>query len=183
MKVDPRAHDGSHPTTRAHHFTVAEDTRTKKIVSACGYIPQRWTYGCAERGEPVVELVVGRTEIVQTHRDYRRRGLVRVQFDLLHEQADRLGAEILVIDGIHQYYRQFGYEYALERYPMRRGAFSDVPKLGDNETEPVKIREETVDDVDLLARFYQNAVRRSTVACIRDVDSFRFHLTNTKSGT
>lgn len=169
--------DGSHPTTRAHHFTVAVDTRTKKIVSACGYIPQRWTYGCADRSEPVVEFGVGRPEIVQTHRDYRRRGLVRTQFDLLHEQADRLGTEVLVIDGIHQYYRQFGYEYALERYPYRRGVFSDVPKLGEKESELVKVREATVDDVDLLVQLYQYGTNRSTVACTRDADSFRFHLT------
>jgi len=60
---------------------------------------------------------------------------------------------------------------------MRRGVLSDVPKLGENESEPVNVREATAGDVDLLARFYQHAVQRSTVACVRDADSFRFHLT------
>jgi hypothetical protein len=173
--------DGSHPTTCAENFTVAEDTISKKIVSACGYIPQRWSYGCEDLGEPVVEFNVGRPEIVQTLPEYRRRGLVRVQFDLLHQLAESQNAPVQVINGIHTYYRQFGYEYALEQYPFRRGLINQVPELPDSESEPYTIREATADDSDLFAHLYTNAAHRTTVACLRDADSFRMHLSKGKS--
>ena len=173
--------DDTHPVAGAANWTVAEDTAAGRIVSASGYIPQRWTYGCADRGEPVVEFPVGRPEIVATHRDYRARGLVRAQFDLLHRQAERLGAMVLFIDGIHAYYRMYGYEYALERVPWRRGALEAVPGLPEGAAEPFNVREATRDDAVFIQRMYQRAASRSLVACVRDEESLRFHMGNERA--
>ncbi len=79
-KVGVWTHDlmsGSHPTTCASDFTIVEDTATGKIVSSLCQISQTWSYGGIEFG-------VGRTEIVGTHPEYRRRGLVRAQMNVVH---------------------------------------------------------------------------------------------------
>lgn len=70
-----------HPTFQPERdITVVEDT--DRIVSALFLIPQAWT--CA--GVPVN---VGQPELIATHPDYRRRGLVRAQFDVIHESSRR----------------------------------------------------------------------------------------------
>ena len=66
----------SHPTCGPNNVTIVEDTRTGQIVSSMCLIPQTWTYD----GIP---FEVGRPVAVRTDSAYRRRGLVRAQFDVL----------------------------------------------------------------------------------------------------
>jgi hypothetical protein len=98
---------GMHPTTQASDFTIVEDTKTRKIVSSMCLISQTWTYG----GIP---FNLGRPEFVATEPDYRRRGLVRKQFDVIHAISAQKGELMLGITGIPWYYRLFGYEMALD---------------------------------------------------------------------
>src|ERR1044072_3333744 len=65
---------GDHPTFAEDDFTIVEDTHTGQIVSSLCLISQTWSYGGIPFG-------VGRPELVGTHPDYRRRGLVRLQMD------------------------------------------------------------------------------------------------------
>jgi hypothetical protein len=160
---------GGHPTARASHFTLVEDTATGQVASACGYIPQRWSYDG-------VEFNVGRPEIVATRDAYRRRGLVRAQFDLLHKMGERRGDQMLIIDGIHWYYRQFGYELALERPARRSGNIAVVPALPEGESEPVRVRDATEADIPFLSRMYGQTVERSLIGCLYDYDAWRFVL-------
>src|SRR5579884_1706465 len=74
----------SHPTFRPELFTIVEDASSGQIVSSLNLIPQTWSYG----GIPVG---VGRIELVGTHPDYRRRGLVRRQFEVVHRWSAEMG--------------------------------------------------------------------------------------------
>ena len=98
---------GALPGFQPGDFTLVEDTNTDAIVSMLNLIPQTWSYGGIEVG-------VGRIELVSTHPDYRRRGLVRAQMDAVHEISAKRGERMQVISGIPWYYRQFGYDMALE---------------------------------------------------------------------
>ena len=98
----------AHPTFEPERdVTVVEDTATGRIVSALFLIPQLWTYAG-------VTVKVGQPELIATHPDYRRRGLVRAQFDVVHEWSRRAGHVWQFISGIPWYYRQFGYSYAID---------------------------------------------------------------------
>ncbi len=66
-----------HPTFDVSDFSVVEDTRSGAIVSSLNLISQTWSYSGIEFG-------VGRPELVGTHPDYPRRGLVRTQFEVIH---------------------------------------------------------------------------------------------------
>ena len=73
--------------------TVVGDTTTGRIVSALFLIAQVWSYAG-------VQIAVGQPELIATHPDYRRRGLVRAQFDEIHEAAARRARPSAYIGGI-----------------------------------------------------------------------------------
>ncbi len=58
-------------------------------------------------------IKVGRIELVGTDPAYRRQGLIRQQMDAIHKRSAAKGEMIQAITGIPWYYRQFGYEMAL----------------------------------------------------------------------
>jgi len=127
---------GEHPTMRPEDFVLVEDTGTGQIVSATCLIPQVWQYD----GIPIK---VGRPELVGTDPAYRRRGLVRAIFEVIHQLSDAYGHQLQGITGIPWYYRQFGYEYALDLGGSRNLHVGKVPELKEDEAEPYQIRQAT----------------------------------------
>ncbi|HKG26686.1 MAG TPA: GNAT family N-acetyltransferase, partial [Thermomicrobiales bacterium] len=97
---------GDHPTSPVSDHVVVEDVRTGRIVSSCLLISQRWTYG----GIP---FDVGRPELVGTHPDYRGRGLIGAQFEVIHRRSQERGHLMQALTGIPNFYRRFGYDPAL----------------------------------------------------------------------
>ncbi len=158
-----------HPTFDASDFTVVEDTRTGQIVSSLNLISQTWSYG----GIP---FQVGRPELVGTHPDYRRRGLVRAQFEVIHQWSAARGEKVQAITGIPYFYRQFGYEMGLTLGGGRLGYKLDVPKLKEGEVEPYRVRPATEEDLTFIARVYEQAMSRYLVTCVRDETMWRYEL-------
>ncbi len=150
----------SHPTCGPDNVTVVEDTSTRKIVSSVCLIPQTWTFD----GIP---FPVGRPEAVGTDPAYRRRGLVRAQFDVLHAKSDAAGHLAQGITGIPWYYRQFGYEYAIDLDGGRCVYPQLIAPLRDGATEPYRFRLATPDDLPLVMELYDRDCARSLVACPR----------------
>ena len=111
---------GNHPTCDASDFTVIEDTTTGSIVSSACLIGQRFSY-------EGVEFDAGLPELVGTHPDYRRRGLVREQFEILHRWSNERDHLMQAIAGIPHYYRRFGYEMAVYMDEGRRLYLQDLP--------------------------------------------------------
>ena len=149
-----------HPTCGPSNVTLVEDTRAGKIVSSVCLIAQTWTYA----GIP---FEVGRPEAVGTDPDYRRRGLVRMQFDVLHAKSEAMGHLVQGITGIPWYYRQFGYEYALDLGGGRLTYAASISTLKEGETEPYRLRPMTLDDLPFVKALYERDSARSMVACPR----------------
>ena len=159
---------GAHPTFTAGDFTIVE-TASGEIVSSLSLISQTWTYGGLPFG-------VGRVELVSTHPDYRRRGLVRRQMDVVHKWSAERGELIQGITGIPNFYRQFGYEMALDLGGGRAGSVSRIPELGNDETEPFHLRPATAADAPLLASLEDEGRRRWLVTAVRDSDHWRYEI-------
>ncbi len=158
-----------HPTFDASDFTIVEDTRTGAIVSSLCLISQTWSYGGVEFG-------VGRPELVATHPDYRNRGLVRAQFEVIHQWSDERGEMVQAITGIPYFYRQFGYEMTMTLGGARGGFKRQVPKLKDDEAEPYRVRPATEADLPFIAQVYEHGSKRCPVACVRDEALWRYEL-------
>lgn len=162
-----------HPTSGPSNVTIVEDTRASgKIVSTMCLIPQTWTYAGIPFG-------VGRIEAVGTDADYRRRGLIRAQFDVHHARSTAMGHLIQAITGIPWFYRQFGYEYAMDLGGGREMQFSIIPGLKEEQAEPYRLRPMQVDDIPFVMPLYEQMMRRSLVACPRPEWMWRYLMTNT----
>jgi hypothetical protein len=158
-----------HPTLRPDDFTIVEETATGRIVSSMNLIPQTWSYEGIEFG-------VGRPELVGTAPEFRNRGLVRLQFDEVHKWSAERGHKVQIITGIPYYYRQFGYEMALDLTGRRIGFEANVPKLKDGEEEAYRIRTATEADLPFIAGLYHRAVQRHAIACVRTTEIFKYEL-------
>ena len=159
-----------HPLVGPDNVTLVEDTHTGQIVSSMCLIPQTWTYD----GIP---FEVGRPEIVGTDPAYRRRGLVRAQFDVLHAKSERAGHLAQAITGIPWYYRQFGYEYALDLSAGRWVYSEMIAPLKATEVEAYHFRPMTIADIPLARQLHAQACARSSIACPRPAWWWRRMLT------
>ncbi len=167
---------GALPRFQPGDFTLVEDTSTGAIVSMLNLIPQTWSYGGIEVG-------VGRIELVSTHPGYRRRGLVRAQMDAVHEMSARRGEKMQVISGIPWYYRQFGYDTALELEAGYSCPVSNGPAPHDALREPYTVSPATEGDLPFIARLYDEAMGRYLVSCVRDERLWRYELNGRSENT
>jgi predicted N-acetyltransferase YhbS len=158
-----------HPTLSPDDFTIVEETATGRIVSSLNLIPQTWTYEGIEFG-------VGRPELVGTAPEFRGRGLVRAQFEEIHKWSRERGHRVQAITGIPYYYRQFGYEMALDLAGRRFGYEAHVSKLKEGEEEPYLIRPALESDLPFIAEVYEVAIRRHAIACVRTPEIFKYEL-------
>src|SRR5438128_1693285 len=125
---------GKHPTFRPQDFLIVQDTKTDTIASSTCLISQTWSIDNIPFG-------VGRVELVATMPAYQRRGLVREQFRMLHEWSRERGELVQGITGIPYYYRQFGYEYAVEMaMPRQTYVPQQLPELKQGEREKFRLR-------------------------------------------
>ncbi|UCC67191.1 MAG: GNAT family N-acetyltransferase, partial [Armatimonadota bacterium] len=160
---------GDHPTFKPGDFTIVEDTKTRAILSAVCLIPQTWSY-------EGIKIGVGLPEFVGTKPKHRRRGLVRAQFEVIHDWSARRNHLLQAITGIPNFYRQFGYEMAVEEYGGRSGFKPDVPKLKKGEKEPYRVRPAAEGDLSFIARVYRRGTQRYLLSCVRSPAVWRYEL-------
>lgn len=157
-----------HPTVQRDQFLIVEDTRTGAVASTTCLIPWR----C--RLEDVT-LDVAMLEMVVTHPDYRRRGLVAAQVAQFHRTVTEAGFDLSIIEGIPYYYRQFGYAYALDHVGRDVLRASSVPVPGDAPT--ITLRRAAEDDIPTLMDFYATTMQPLTFYTARDAAYWRYLLT------
>ncbi len=158
-----------HPTFQPEDFTLVVDLRTEAIVSCMNLISQTWSY----EGIP---FGVGRPELVGTDPQYRRRGLIRAQFDVIHQWSAQRGQKAQAITGIPYYYRQFGYEMCLSLDGSRLGYQPHIPRLKAGEEERFSFRPATVEDIPLVMEAYEEGSKRNLVACCRTREIWRYDM-------
>jgi GNAT superfamily N-acetyltransferase len=159
---------GKHPAMSADDvWVVVDPTQEDRIVSALLLIPQTWSYEGIDFG-------VGRVELVATHKEYRRRGLIRELMQVAHERSAALGHQVQVITGIEHFYRQFGYAMTL---PLGGGAyqpFAGVPKLRDGEHPKYTLQGATEDDVPVLMDLYNAHTQHTSMYVHRNEAYWRY---------
>jgi hypothetical protein len=160
---------GEHPFFQPSDFLVVEDMGMGRVASSMCLISQEWAY----EGIP---LKVGQPELVSTHPDYRRRGLVRRQFEVIHQWSAERGELAQTITGIPWYYRQFGYELAIPKFGGRAGYAPHVPPLKSGATEPYNIRQATEADIPFLSRMLEQMSRRYQVTAVKSERQLRYEM-------
>ena len=162
-----------HPTFSIGDFLIVEDAG--RIVSSVNLISQTWSFGG-------IDVKVGTPELVGTLEEYRGRGLVRRQMEMLHAMSAERGELVQAINGIPFFYRQFGYEMALELGGGRVLPRSGVPKLKEGESEPFGVRPAGIADLPFVEEVDRAGRRRWLVSAVRDQALWRYELDGKSGG-
>ncbi len=139
---------GQHPLVGPNDVALVEDTRSGMVVAATTVMRQRWEYA----GIP---FSLSRAEPVAAHPEYRNRGLVRATFDLMHARSAEQGDLAQCITGIPYFYRQFGYEFAVDLGGSRTVMLSMIPDAQEGQTDPFTLRDATLDDLPHIRMLYE----------------------------
>jgi hypothetical protein len=150
------------PDRRRYGFLVEKED-SRDIVSALLAIPQTWTYA----GIPIL---AGRPEPVATDKAFRNRGLVRALFQEFHHASEKDGDLMQVISGIPWFYRQFGYEMAVELGGSRSGFITQVEAAEKEKNAEIKARAAVEKDISFLCKIYANSAVRYLLHCPLDLD-------------
>lgn len=162
---------GRHPHIGPRDFAVVEDTRGGELIASTCLL----RYSVEYEG---IRIPFGRPEVVATLPEYRRRGLIRAIFELIHARSDAGGDLLQGITGISYYYRQFGYEYAAGLTDEALTVyFPAVPDLKKDETEAYTLRDATVEDILLLRRLYERERAPFALTTVISEDYLRWVLT------
>ncbi|GER89582.1 hypothetical protein KDW_37440 [Dictyobacter vulcani] len=149
---------GKHPVMGPGDYAIVEDPNKEGNPVIAGVCLQRmeWSY----EGIP---FLMSRPEIVAADPAYRNRGLIRILFEFVHARSAAEGRLVDAITGIPYFYRQFGYEYALELEGARGISLTSIPKAKTGETEPYTLREATLEDVPALHNIYTHSIKNGYV--------------------
>jgi predicted N-acetyltransferase YhbS len=159
-----------HPERRLDEFQIVENTSTGEVVSTSCFFPWRLSFGGTE-------LNVVQVEMIFTHPEYRKRGLVRRQIQRLHQLVEARGCDIVMLWGIPFYYRQFGYCYCVEGL-----ATESLPAWRVEAAAPaaVRLRAAGPADLPLLSRLYPGSVAGLDVHLQRSEAHWRYLLESAK---
>jgi Acetyltransferase (GNAT) domain len=158
---------GRHPRFRAESALLIEDTRAGRIVASMVLLSHTWTYA----GVPIA---VGQPEIVGTRPQLRGRGLVRAMFEVAHRWSAERRHQVLAINGIPWFYRQFGYEMALELGGGPRLHTTGLDAAVRQEQPAYRLRPATRGDATFLAATSAYAGQRYLVTAPRDEEAWRY---------
>ncbi len=145
---------GRHPLIGPNDIALVEDAQRGIVVAATSVMRQRWEYA----GVP---FTLSRAEPVAAHEEYRNRGLVRATFDLMHARSAERGDLAQCITGIPYFYRQFGYEYAVDLGGSRSVALTMIPDAKEGQPEPFTLRDATIDDLPQIRMLYERERSRN----------------------
>ena len=160
----------THPMMSLEHvWCIVDPANDGKIVSGVFLIPQVWRY-------EDIELSVGRPEIVGTLPEYRRRGLVRELFHVLHDYSEKQGQLLQVITGIPHFYRQFGYGFAVELGSRGQIPLSAIPKLGKDHKSKFSLRPAEEADIPSLVAIDAYEAKSFLLSAVHDETMWRYDL-------
>ena len=160
------------PLMEAGDCAVVEDTSRpdRPIVATACLWRQRWSYGGIAFG-------IGRPEYIGTLVEYRNRGLIRGLIEMLHARSTARGDLVQAITGIPYYYRQFGYEYALDLYGIRRVYLADIPPAAEDQQAEYCLRPAAAGDTADLLALYNQRRSDSLVWCETDEEYWHYMVT------
>ncbi|HEX6110064.1 MAG TPA: GNAT family N-acetyltransferase [Ktedonobacteraceae bacterium] len=178
MESVHRQMSGDFPLMGPGDYAVIEDVgKEGNPLVACTCLWRReWEYDGIAFG-------VGQPEYVATHPDYRNRGLIRKLFEMVHARSEAEGHLVQGITGITNFYRQFGYEYALELEGRKTPSLSLIPKTQESTPEPFSLRTAAPEDIPLLMDLYNGQRSASMVWSINSERFWRYQIQEEKDPT
>ncbi|GLV54562.1 hypothetical protein KDH_14090 [Dictyobacter sp. S3.2.2.5] len=148
-------------------YAIVEDHNKEGNPVVAGICLQRmeWYY-------EDIPFKMGRPEIVFSDPGYRNRGLIRTLFEFVHARSAAEGRLLDAITGIYYFYRQFGYEYALDLDSSKGVYLTAIPKAKEGEAELYTLREATQEDLPQIKAIYEQRDRSLQAVTTHTDDSY-----------
>ncbi len=168
----------AHPDATGRDLVYIEDNAGIMVATLC-LIPWTLTFGRdkGREGHAGITLNTGELGIVGTLERCRRQGLNRVLMDYYWHRFTERGCLLSIIQGIPNFYRQYGYEYAM--LPLIGGLRlqgDQVPAAG---VDSFHIRRATIEDIPALARLYDEQTCGQALSACRSQAVWEYLLTRT----
>ncbi|NHI84082.1 MAG: GNAT family N-acetyltransferase [Candidatus Thorarchaeota archaeon] len=147
---------------------LVEDKTSGEIAAHLILLKGSWTLDGIEF--PSVQM-----EVVGTLDNYRGRGLIKKLNDEYEKRVKEISPTIMVIAGIPQFYKRFGYEFAAQ---LGGGIFvapALIPKLSENEEERVSIKEVDIETFREFLEFREKRLPKSTWLQTLRVEDYEYH--------
>jgi predicted acetyltransferase len=141
-----------HPLTGFNDYQFIEDERTGQIVSTTCLIP--WSLEFEG-----IELQAAMLEMVLTHPEYRKLGLVKAQIARFLQVVEERKFDLSIIWGIPYYYRQYGYTYCIEGNSSDSLPIWRIPGEASGETSRYTLRVADEKDIEELTAFYNRSMK------------------------
>jgi len=156
------------PRMKKKYWFIAEDRKTKSIISAFALIP--WVWEMED-----IRLNVAEMGIVGTRKENRNQGLMRIlnrEFDatLKEEKFD-----LAVIQGIPGFYQKFGYYYAVPLENHINVLLHTVPDRSGKDAYSFRLAR--LDDIAFLLQQDEDYRRFFPLSAFRDAAIWKYLLT------
>lgn len=159
------------PDIRKDHFFMLRDATTSEVVMSICLIP--WSLSLES-----VHLKAVMIEMVLTHQQYRRKGLVRAMIHLLHDQIACQDFDISLIWGIPFYYRQFGYAYSLDATSPTPIDIRTLLAGNPDQSSRYHLKPADLDDIPDLMRCHDKMVLGYGLHAVRGPELWKFYLSH-----
>jgi len=161
----------NHPDIPISNLIFVEDESKGEIVSTLCLIPWKWKYD-------ETTLNIGEMGIVGTAEAYRNRGLIRSQVDYFKTLLNDGEFDISIIQGIPNFYHQFGYEYSTPLEMNCYIEFHQIPDLKENENPKFTCRLAMSDDLPLMQKLYDETSNDFDIYSLKNEGIWRYLFEN-----
>jgi len=158
---------GRHPWFRPEDDALIVEDAQGRIVSAGMLITQTLSFAGTI-------IQAGQPELIGTSPAYRGRGLVRTLFEMFHRWSAERGHVMQFIAGIPWFYRQFGYEMAIQRGGGPVIAVDLLPAAQPD--AGFRMRPFATADAAFTARLDREACQRYLISVPRDEALWRYEI-------
>ncbi len=163
-----------HPQINREDFQFIEDGLTGEILSTTCLIP----WECEFEGIPLRAAML---ELVLSHPDHRKSGLVRIQMDRFQKVVEDKGYDISIIWGIPYYYRQYGYTYCIYGNTADILPTGYIPAAADVGGNAYTLRKAAEEDIGELLCLYKAAHKHLQFYITRDEAFWKFFIKDSKA--
>lgn len=165
----------AHPDTTGRDLVYIQNAAGEAVSTLC-LIP--WTLRLSNPGLPGITLKTAELGIVGTLERYQRQGLNRLLMEYFWQRYHERGCLLSIIEGIPNYYRQFGYEYAM--LPLIGGLRLQPDQIPAAPAPAFAIRPATRADIPALLRLYDEQAGLQQISACRSVAIWDYLLTRTE---
>lgn len=164
---------GEHKGMTGENFFLVEDTNTGEFLATICLIPWKMNFDGISINAAMLEMVL-------SHPEYRKLGLVKKLINQFLAQVDQQGFDISVITGIPYYYRQYGYTYGLDLGTVESLPAFKIPEQKKEILEKYSLRKAESKDIGDLDRLYRVNTGNKNTYIERSPEHWRYLIEKAK---